>query len=75
MLKLNSFYRTTSDLVYLTSYDVTTNRYHGISTEGKVVRRIPKRDEFTYTYCGSFIFFSPDEIQSYMQANYPEYFI
>lgn len=75
MLKVNSFYRTPTQLIYITSYDVTTNRYHGISPEGKVWCRIRKRDEPQFIYSGSFVFFQPEEIVTYMQLNYPEYFI
>lgn len=75
MLKLNSFYKTSTDILYISSYDVTTNRYYGTSSNGSFACRILRRDEPQFTYCGSFAFFKPDEIQTYMQSNYPEYFI
>jgi len=75
MLKLNAFYRTLTDIIYFTSYDVTTNRYHGTSPQGRVVCRIKKSEESNYTYQGSHAFFQQDDILTYMQTTYPEYFI
>lgn len=75
MLQLNAFYKTATDIIYLTSYDVTTNRYYGVSPRGKVSCRIKRSEESHYAYQGSFAFFQQDDILTYMRITYPEYYV
>jgi hypothetical protein len=75
MLKSNAIYKFSSTILYISSYDVTTNSYHGRNPEGKIHIRVKRREESQYTYCGSFMFLDEEELQTYMQTTYPEYYV